>query len=67
MLAINLHPNPGSISLAHRLSTVMNADQIIYMDKGKVLGQGTFAELKATVPDFASAIKLTDLADRSSD
>jgi ABC-type multidrug transport system fused ATPase/permease subunit len=55
------------VLIAHRLSTVMNADQIIYMDKGKVLGQGTFAELKATVPKFAKAIKLMDLAEKSSD
>ena len=55
------------VLIAHRLSTVMNADQIIYMDKGRVLGQGTFAELKATVPKFAKAIKLMDLAEKSSD
>jgi ABC-type multidrug transport system fused ATPase/permease subunit len=55
------------VLIAHRLSTVMNADQIIYMDKGKVLGQGTFTELKATVPKFAKAIKLMDLAEKSSD
>ena len=55
------------VLIAHRLSTVMNADQIIYMDKGKVLGQGTFAELKAAVPEFANAIKLMDLAEKSND
>lgn len=55
------------VLIAHRLSTVMNADQIIYMDKGKVLGQGTFAELKAALPEFAKAIKLMDLAEKSSD
>jgi ABC-type multidrug transport system fused ATPase/permease subunit len=55
------------VLIAHRLSTVMNADQIIYMDKGKVLGQGTFAELRATVPKFAKAIKLMNLAEKSSD
>jgi ABC-type multidrug transport system fused ATPase/permease subunit len=55
------------VLIAHRLSTVMNADQIIYMDKGKVLGQGTFAELKASLPEFAKAIKLMDLAEKSSD
>jgi ABC-type multidrug transport system fused ATPase/permease subunit len=55
------------VLIAHRLSTVMNADQIIYMDKGKVLGQGTFAELKAAVPEFAKAIKLMDLAEKSSE
>ena len=55
------------VLIAHRLSTVMNADKIIYMDKGKVLGQGSFAELKEQVPEFAKAIKLMDLAATSGD
>ena len=46
------------VLIAHRLSTVRNADRIIYMDKGKVLGQGTFSDLKASIPDFAKAIEL---------
>ena len=53
------------VLIAHRLSTVMNADRIIYMDKGKVLGQGKFSDLKASIPDFAKAVELMDLSDRS--
>ena len=49
------------VLIAHRLSTVMNADKIIYLDKGKVVAQGTFAELKKQVPDFAKAVQLMDL------
>jgi len=52
------------VLIAHRLSTVMNADQIIYLDKGKVLGQGTFAELRATVPNFAKAVELMKLSEK---
>jgi len=51
------------VLIAHRLSTVMNADRIIYMDKGKGLGQGTFSELKASIPDFARAVDLMDLGE----
>ena len=51
------------VLIAHRLSTVMNADNIIYLDKGKVVAQGTFQELKAKVPDFAKAVELMDLRD----
>ncbi len=51
------------VLIAHRLSTVMNADKIIYLDKGKVVAQGTFAELKQQVPDFAKAVQLMDLGE----
>ena len=50
------------ILIAHRLSTVQHADKIIYLDKGKIVAEGTFAELKAKVPDFAKAVELMDLS-----
>lgn len=52
------------VLIAHRLSTVMNADKIIYLDKGKVIAQGTFRELQKSVPDFAKAVDLMDLGER---
>lgn len=36
-----------TIIIAHRLSTVKDADKIIVMDKGKVVGEGTHDELLA--------------------
>jgi ATP-binding cassette, subfamily B, bacterial PglK len=50
------------ILIAHRLSTVQHADKIIYLDKGKIVAEGTFAELKSKVPDFAKAVELMDLS-----
>lgn len=38
------------------------ADKIIYLDKGKVVAEGTLTELKAKVPDFAKAVDLMDLS-----
>ncbi|MBN9213781.1 MAG: ABC transporter [Microbacterium sp. SCN 70-200] len=38
------------IVIAHRLSTVVDSDLIIVLDRGEVIGRGTHAELVETVP-----------------
>lgn len=40
------------IVIAHRLSSIMKADEVLYLDAGKVLASGSFHELRALVPDF---------------
>ncbi|MNV86870.1 putative multidrug resistance ABC transporter ATP-binding/permease protein YheH [compost metagenome] len=37
-----------TLVIAHRLSTVMDADQILVMDAGRILERGTHAQLLAT-------------------
>lgn len=54
----------GSITvivIAHRLSTVRNADSLIYLSQGQLVDQGTFNELLGRQPDFARAAELMDL------
>jgi ATP-binding cassette subfamily B protein len=46
-----------SIIIAHRISTVKEADQIIYLDHGKVTERGTHAELLALNGSYASLYK----------
>jgi ABC-type multidrug transport system fused ATPase/permease subunit len=59
-----IHGLKGKVTLiliAHRLSTVMSADQIIYLDAGRIRAQGTFDEVRAAVPNFDKQAKLMGL------
>jgi ABC-type multidrug transport system fused ATPase/permease subunit len=56
-----LKGNTTVIMIAHRLSTVRNADKVVYMDEGKIVAVGTFDEVKTLVPDFDSQAALMGL------
>jgi ATP-binding cassette subfamily B protein len=47
-----------SIVIAHRLSTVQNADKIVVMDQGKVVEQGSHAELLARGGAYAALYQM---------
>jgi ABC-type multidrug transport system fused ATPase/permease subunit len=49
------------IAIAHRLSTVKNADKILYLCDGRIEAQGTFDDVRQSVPDFDSQAKLMGL------
>ncbi|MDQ0644605.1 ABC transporter ATP-binding protein [Microbacterium murale] len=49
------------IVVAHRLSTVRGADELIYLDSGTVAAAGTFDEVKEQNPDFARLVELGKL------
>ena len=49
------------IMIAHRLSTVLAADRVVYMDKGKVIAEGTFEAVRKSVPDFDRQANLMGL------
>ena len=49
------------VIVAHRLSTVQHADQVIYLDNGRVLGVGTFEELRKSIPQLQRQIELGTL------
>ncbi|MFZ2227629.1 MAG: ABC transporter ATP-binding protein [Candidatus Nanopelagicaceae bacterium] len=59
-----IHALRGSttvVMIAHRLSTVRNADLVIYMADGKIMATGTFEEVRNAVPDFDRQAKLMGL------
>jgi ABC-type multidrug transport system fused ATPase/permease subunit len=49
------------ILIAHRLSTVQKADRVIYLKDGKIVAQGSFDEVRKSVPDFNKQAQLMGL------
>lgn len=59
-----IHALRGSttvVIIAHRLSTVRNADRVVYLSNGRVLATGTFEEVRNAVPDFDHQAKIMGL------
>ena len=59
-----IHALRGSttvVVIAHRLSTVRNADIVIYLSEGKVKAIGTFDEIRKLVPNFDRQANLMGL------
>lgn len=49
------------VMIAHRLSTVREADKVIYLDHGKILSIGSFQEVRSQVPEFDRQAQLMGL------
>jgi ABC-type multidrug transport system fused ATPase/permease subunit len=46
-----------TIIVAHRLSTVKEVDEILYIEDGKLVGHGTFEDLVKRIPNFAHQVE----------
>ena len=49
------------IMIAHRLSTVRDADQVVYLDGGSIVAKGNFQHVREKVPDFEKQAQLMGL------
>jgi ABC-type multidrug transport system fused ATPase/permease subunit len=49
------------IIIAHRISTIRDADQVIYVEKGQILASGTFDEIRSKVPKFNNNAQIMGL------
>lgn len=49
------------VVVAHRLSTVVAADKVVYMENGRILKVGTFDQVKREVPNFSDQAELLGL------
>jgi ABC-type multidrug transport system fused ATPase/permease subunit len=41
-----------TVTIAHRLATVMRADQLLYLEHGRVAAHGSFEQVRLQAPDF---------------
>jgi ABC-type multidrug transport system fused ATPase/permease subunit len=49
------------ILVAHRLSTVREADRVVYLDRGELVAEGSFEAVRKNVPNFDAQAKLMGL------
>ena len=49
---LKIKGNVTLLIIAHRLSTLTAADRIVYLNKGKVIAQGSIKAVRTQVPDF---------------
>ena len=54
----NLSGHVTVLVVAHRLSTIRNADKIIYVEGGEIRASGTFDEIILRIPEFATQFKI---------
>jgi ABC-type multidrug transport system fused ATPase/permease subunit len=48
----NITQNVTTIFIAHRLSTVKDADKVLYLSEGRISGIANFQELRQIIPNF---------------
>lgn len=50
-----------TVTVAHRLATIRNADLVIYLEQGRIVFSGSFDEVRIAVPRFNSQAELLGL------
>jgi ABC-type multidrug transport system fused ATPase/permease subunit len=57
----SLNGDITTILVAHRLSSVRNVDSLVFLENGRITGQGTFDEVRDACPGFARLVTLGQL------
>ncbi len=60
----SIHSLKGTSTIllvAHRLSTILNADKVVYMEQGRIISAGKFDQVKTAVPNFEKQAGLMGL------
>lgn len=50
-----------TVTIAHRLATIKHSDQVVYMEKGRVVASGPFEEVRRHAPHFDQQANLLGL------
>lgn len=50
-----------TVTIAHRLATIREADVVAYLEHGRLIATGSFEEVKSTVPEFNSQAAIMGL------
>lgn len=58
---VELEGEVTTITVAHRLATVRHADQVLYLEEGRIVARGTFDEVRLQVADFDRQASLLGL------
>lgn len=58
----NVSKGRTTVTIAHKLATIRNADNIVVMDKGRIVEQGTHHSLLAANGAYAGLVKAQDLS-----
>ncbi|UWU13891.1 glucan ABC transporter ATP-binding protein/ permease [Rhizobium sullae] len=57
----NLRQNRTTFIIAHRLSTVREADKVLFLDNGRIVEQGSFDELSHSNGRFAALLRASGI------
>lgn len=58
----NVSKGRATIAIAHKLATIRKADNIVVMEKGEIIKQGTHNSLIAAIGSYARLVKAQDLS-----
>lgn len=53
----SIRGNITSIVIAHRLTSILNCDRVVYLDNGEVIGIGSLNELGNQIPDLEKQLR----------
>ena len=51
------------VVVAHRLSTILDADKVVYISNGEIIAEGTMNEVRNKVPEFNTQAEILGITD----